>query len=91
MILPSNILKHELIGLRVTVVSSSNTSQNGIEGEVENETMNTITVKAERGSKIVQKTGAVFRFRLVNADVDVDGDELLLRPEDRIKKRVHRW
>lgn len=91
MITPTNVLKHELIGLKVTVVSSSNESQNGIEGEVENETMNTLSIRTGDGSKVVQKKGVIFMFILANAKVEVDGDELLLRPEDRIKKRVHRW
>lgn len=91
MITPTNVLKHELIGLKVTVVSSSNESQNGIEGEVENETMNTLSIWTGDGSKVVQKRGAIFMFILANAKVEVDGNELLLRPEDRIKKRVHRW
>lgn len=91
MITPSNILKHELVGLSVIVISSSNVSQKGIEGEVGNETMNTLDVKTAKGVKIIQKKGAVFRFQLSTSKVEVNGDELLSRPEDRIKKRVRRW
>lgn len=82
-----NILRHELIGLGCVVVESQNKAQTGICGTIEDETMKTIVI----GGKRIFKKGSVFRIKLNNEKVDVEGDYLLSRPEDRIKKKVKKW
>ena len=84
---PGNILRHELIGLECRVIKSRNISQEGIEGRILDETMKTLLV----GGKTVQKKGSVFRVKLQGKNVDIEGDYIAARPEDRIKKKITKW
>jgi len=80
-----NLRKHELIGLSVVVSGATDPSLVGLLGVVTDETRNTITVETPKGEKRVAKHGASFTFD-VQGGVRVAGDDLLFRPEDRIKK-----
>ena len=82
-----NILLHELIGLHCEVIDSKNKSQIGINGEIDNETMKMISIN----NKNVYKKGSIFRINLDGKKLDIDGDYLVGRPEDRIKKKVKKW
>lgn len=90
MIDPKSILKHELIGLSVRIEDSANKSQVGISGTVVDETMNTLSIDSN-GIKVVAKEESVFVFSLDQGKVRVDGNQILGRPQDRIKKRVKKW
>ena len=79
-----NLRKHELIGLSIVVGESTDPSLVGLRGVVVDETRNTLLVETARGEKRVPKPGAVFRFGA--AGTAVRGDDLLFRPEDRIKR-----
>jgi ribonuclease P protein subunit POP4 len=80
-----NLRKHELIGLQVAVVRSADPSLVGVRGLVVDETRNTLVVEAAGREKRVPKRGARFRFE-IQGGAEVDGDEILFRPEDRVKK-----
>ncbi len=80
-----NVRKHELIGLQVAILRSPDPSLVGVRGLVVDETRNTLVVEAGGREKRVPKEGARFRFD-VQGGVEVDGDEILFRPEDRTKK-----
>jgi len=80
-----NVRKHELIGLQVAVLRSPDPSLVGVRGLVVDETRNTLVVEAAGREKRVPKEGTRFRFE-VQGGVEVDGDEILFRPEDRTKK-----
>ena len=82
-----NILQHELIGLEAEVTASPNRSLVGTKGKVMMETKNTITV----GARTVPKKGAVIAFKLAGRNVNVSGDRLVARPEERIKKKMKKW
>ena len=82
-----NILRHELIGLQCEVVGSENKSSIGICGKIEDETLKTLEINGKR----VFKKGSVFRISVANHRIDVSGDQLLTRPEDRIKKKAKKW
>lgn len=84
---PKNILQHELIGLHCRVVAASNEAQVGVAGRIRDETMKTLLV----GEKRIPKAGTTFRVRLDDATVDIDGDAIAARPEERIKKMTKRW
>ncbi len=86
-----NILQHELIGLECRVVGAANESQTGIRGRIIDETMKTIVIDAGGEKKVIQKKGSVFRVRLGGKDVDISGDFIIARPEDRIKKIIRKW
>jgi ribonuclease P protein subunit POP4 len=80
----ATLRKHELIGLAVLVRESTDPSLVGVRGTVVDETRNTLLVETPKGEKRVPKHGTEFAF---GADaVRVSGDDLLFRPEDRIKK-----
>jgi ribonuclease P protein subunit POP4 len=85
-----NILRHELIGLDCEIVGSLNKSQLGIKGKIVEETMKTIIIQ-NNGLKRIQKKGTVFRLKLPKEKVDVCGNFIVSRPEDRIKKKIKKW
>lgn len=88
MITGSNIMQHEFIGLRVEVRSSSDPTIRGLAGTVLDESKNTVTIERLDGrSVMVSKAGATFAFTLPGTViVDVKGDAIRVRPEDRIKR-----
>ena len=91
-ITPQNILRHELIGLSVRVMSARNSSITGIRGVVVDETRNMLTINAGRSRVMIPKNVATFRFNLPSGvRVDVDGDRLVARAENRLKTKVRRW
>ncbi len=83
---PKNLVRHELTGLEVEVVSSTDPQKTGIKGKVTGETKNLIKIETASGEKNVPKAECVFRFSLATEKVDVTGKKLVGRPEDRIKK-----
>lgn len=87
-ITPSNLVQHELIGLKITVGDSSNRSVRGLEGTVIDETRNMLVIENTRkNEKKIPKAGNRFVFALSSGvRVRVKGDRLISRPEDRIKK-----
>jgi len=87
-----NVLRHELIGLKVRVSRSKDPSLRGLGGTVIDESRNML-VMVRQGKKLrIPKSIATFRMKLQGgATVDVDGLRLLGRPENRLKTRVRRW
>lgn len=84
---PSNILRHELIGLSVHVRKSLCRSYQCIRGEVVDETRNMLYIKSGLRIKAVPKAACKFVFTLKDGvKVEVDGVKLLGRPEDRLKR-----
>ena len=93
MILPQNILAHELVGLDVLVADASNPSQRGISGRIIDETKNMLVIKTANGIQKVPKQHSIFRLTLPeNRVVEIDGSAVMLAPEKRIslltKKRI---
>jgi len=94
MITAKNIARHELIGLKVEIVSSSNSSHVGSKGVVTDETRQTITIELDNSKteKSFAKDQCIFRFLLPSGEkVRVDGKLLVARPEDRVKKKLKKW
>jgi len=91
-IIPYNLVRHELIGLKVRIKDSTNKSQVGLTGKVVDETFKILKIETNKGEKIIPKDVAIFIFTLPNGTkVQVDGKILIGRPEDRIKKKLPRW
>jgi len=90
MITPQNLVRHELIGLRVRVTDSSDSE---ITGKVVDETRNTLTVEVKGKDRRFIKDRCVFSFFLPGSRkrVRVDGKIIVARPEDRIKKKLAKW
>ncbi len=86
MITSNNLKKHELIGLDVEVVDSTNKDLCGLKGKVVDETRSLIVLATNKGEKKILKKDATFMFKLENEKVEVDGKVLVGRPEERLKK-----
>lgn len=79
--------KEELLGSMVKIESATDPTLVGLEGEVLDETMKTLTVRTDEGrAVVVAKNAVTLTIRINGQAVEVDGRTLLFRPEDRIKK-----
>lgn len=74
---------HELIGEKITIVSSKNKCNLGIRGIIVDETKMAIKVKQKDKTKTLLKNNVV--IRLEKNGVIISGQELAKRPEERIK------
>jgi ribonuclease P protein subunit POP4 len=80
-----NLRKHELIGLQVEVLRAPDPGQAHMAGRVVDETRNLLVIEAGGVERRIPKQGARFRFQ-IQGGIEVEGDEIRFRPEDRIKK-----
>lgn len=86
-----DIIKEELIGLEAEVVASRHEGYVGIRGRVIDETRNMLVIEHGGRRKAVPKAVCVFHFRWPDGVVvEIDGQLIVGRPEDRLKKRVRR-
>ncbi len=83
-----NIYAHELIGLYVNVVESSNHTLNGMNGRVVYESKNMLYISNDyKHIKMIPKRRSVLEFFLQDGTrCIVKGNDLIGRPEDRIEK-----
>ncbi len=88
MITPYNILGHELIGL-ATKISGKTHSGYDCQGRIVGESKNVLEVEISSGKiKKLPKNSILLELKLPQeAKVKVDGNLLIARPEDRIKKK----
>ena len=88
MITSKNLVHHEFIGLKVHVTNAKNKSLD-LKGTIIDETKNTIKIEgADNAEKLIPKKGSIFVFEIPNGEkIEIDGNILSIRPEDRIKKR----
>jgi ribonuclease P protein subunit POP4 len=88
---PENLARHELIGLSVLVVGSTDRGLVGISGRIVDETRNTLLVETERGTKRIPKSNTSLTFTLPDGQrARVSGSILISRPENRINKKMQR-
>jgi ribonuclease P protein subunit POP4 len=85
----SNLLQHELIGLKVEIINDSNPYNIKLRGYVIDESRNSLMIKNVKKQRIAKKN-AVFKFILDGESVKVEGRILIGRPEDRVKKQTRR-
>lgn len=91
-----NIKQHELIGCTAKVVQSKDSKATGISGRIVDETKNALTIKTSKGLKKILKENTMFEFAIpeTNEKVIIEGDEISLQPEKRlkrVKKEKRRW
>ena len=93
MITPENIVRHELIGLKVKIYDSTDKGIIGVTGLIVDETRNMFIVNVGSEEKKIVKDQCVFSFFLpdIKKWVKVIGSILVARPEDRIKKKIKKW
>jgi ribonuclease P protein subunit POP4 len=101
-LVPHNIIHHELIGLDIRVVDSTNSSLNGIEGRIIDETKNMFKVETDDMEKMIPKSSSSFIFtissshqtnddkRYLPSNIKVDGRLLLSQPENRIQTKFRK-
>jgi ribonuclease P protein subunit POP4 len=91
-ITPKNLVRHELIGLKVKIKNSTDPTLKGKSGRVVDETYNMLKIETRKKEISVPKKNCIFVFKLPSKiKVEVDGKLLVGRPEDRIKKKLPRW
>ena len=91
-ITPQNFLNHELIGLRATLVQSTNKDAVGLSGRIIDESRNIFKLECCGQEKTAAKHSNTFEFTLPEGDkVRVAGDLVLGRPEDRAAKSIRKW
>ncbi len=78
-------VKYELIGSQLEVVYSKNKSLIGIKGKIIDETKNMFVLN--NGKKLI-KSQSTFNIKFKNKTIKINGQLLVARPEDRLKKRI---
>ena len=85
MIMPREIVRHELIGLHAEIVDSTNSALIGIRGKIIDETKNLIVIQSNNGIKKVLKSQIKMKTKIQDKEIILDGKRLVGRPEERIK------
>ena len=81
------LVRHELVGIDVRVVSASNPDSIGIEGEVVTETTRTLGIKTGGQVSHVPKESATFEWTLPSGEVvRTAGERLIARPARRTEQ-----
>lgn len=84
-ITPENLPRHELIGLDVEVVESTDETLEDVSGEVMDETRNTLRID----DKTVQKSNCVFLFEIPSGEkVKLDGELIDRAPAERVDMKL---
>ncbi len=103
-ITPSTLIYHELIGLEIKVIHSTNPVLAGTRGRVIDETKNMLIVENSTSRVLkIPKADSEFIFRIPaelsekgrrsDTFVKIQGNLLLSQPENRIKniKKLRKW
>jgi ribonuclease P protein subunit POP4 len=91
MIITPDVIRREFIGLQAAVTSSPHIGYLGISGEIIGETRNTFMIQQMEKMKTIVKDQAIFQFQFSEGTVvEIDGQLLVGKPEDRLKKQVKR-
>jgi ribonuclease P protein subunit POP4 len=86
-----DIIRYEFIGIQARIAQSAHAGYLGLAGPVVAETRNTLTLIHQGQPKSVIKDLAVFDFKFGDGTtVEIDGNLLVGRSEDRLKKGVKR-
>jgi ribonuclease P protein subunit POP4 len=89
---PLDLPVHEFIDLEVDIKESTDPNLIGLSGRIIDETKNTFRIERSSDGKriIVQKSKNVFEFNVEDQQIAIKGDDLTVRPQDRIKKLFHK-
>lgn len=79
-------MRKTLIGLEVSIVDATNKSNIGIRGIVMDDSRSMLTIKTSKGIKKIVKKNAKFKIKIGNKENTVDGNELLGRIDERLRK-----
>ena len=88
MITKDNILRHEMIGLETIIHNSTDKKKIGIKGKIIDETQKTFKIKTKNKTITIPKKDCIFQTTLPDkSKVNIDGNMIISRPEDRIQKK----
>lgn len=79
------IKKVELIGKNIKIIDSKNKPNIGLEGDIINETKNTLEIKTKKGKKTLIKQNITFTIKINKKEYKIKGEEIKISPEERIK------
>lgn len=86
-----SIIQTEFINLNAKIVKSSNPSDVGLSGKIVDETQKTFTILYNGKKRTIPKNHTMFCFTYPDETaVEIDGNILLGKPEERIKKKIRR-
>ena len=80
-----NLMAHEMNGLKVEVINSSDKNKIGIKGVIVKETKNTFIVESNTKQKIIPKKEAEIMFFVGKQKIKIKGEKIMEKPENRIK------
>lgn len=87
MMSPENVLVHEIIGLDIKIVESTDPTLNGVSGSIVFETRNTISIRTDSSVKqIAKKAATKIEIRMHSGVCFISGSSLIGRPEDRTSR-----
>ena len=84
MITSKNLVNHELIGLDVTIVESTNKKLIGLSGKIIDETKSMFNIDTSKGSKLISKSHNNWKFDLDGSQVIVNGSSITRRSYERV-------
>ena len=80
----TDILRGEFIGRQISAIGK------GIEGKIIDETKNSFLVKTKNNlKKRLLKQNLTFELKSQSGNVTIEGNSILMKPEDRIK--IKQW
>jgi len=79
-------MRKTLIGLEVSIVDATNKSNIGFKGIVIDDSRNMLTIKTSKGVRKIVKKNAKFAIKIQNKEITVDGNELIGRIDERLRK-----
>ena len=82
-----NLINHEMIGLIVKVIKSSDPMKTNMTGKIIDETQNTFVLE---DGKVLPKKECIFEFD-IKEKVVIDGKDITKRPQDRIMVKQNGW
>ena len=81
-----------LYGYHIEIVKSPIESLTNLSGVVIDETAHMIKIRFQDKIRSIPKKGFVFKITIEpGLTVKVNGENLLGKPEDRMKKKIHSW
>jgi ribonuclease P protein subunit POP4 len=82
------LIKSELMGQTIKVISSRNLANRGLQGTIVDETKNTLVIETAKGKKRLIKQDCVFELEVGKQKIRIKGIILAKRPEERIKIKL---
>lgn len=82
-----NLSSHEFIGLDTAIIQSTDPTLKGLSGRIVDETKNMFVIKTANKTKMISKNICKLNFNIKEKSIDVQGRNLVKRPEDRLGGR----